>query len=76
MCVCVCVCSKRGGNGKIDEIDFWLVLLKKLHLRAEYSGIEGGILIKRNLKNFSGEYQGKDGRKILKMTLEEQFVKI
>jgi hypothetical protein len=66
------VCRKRGGNGKIDEIDFWLVLLKKLHLRAEYSGIEGGDTIKKELR----EYQGKDGRKILKMTLEEQFVKI
>jgi hypothetical protein len=69
------VCSKRGGNGKIDEIDFWLVLLKKLHLRAEYSGIEGWIILKRK-ENVSVEYQGKDGRKILKMTLEEQFVKI
>jgi hypothetical protein len=31
-----------------------MVVHKKIHLRAEYSGIDGRILLKRLLEDFSG----------------------
>jgi hypothetical protein len=34
------VCAAREEEMGKNEIEFWLVLLKKIHLRAEYSGID------------------------------------
>jgi len=67
--------AKEKEMGK-NEIEFWLVPLKKIHFRAEYSGIDGRTILKRLLEDLSGEYPGKYGRKILKMRLEEYFVEI
>jgi len=53
------VCAAREEEmGKI-EIDFRLVVLKTIHLRAEYSGIERRIILKRILEKFLENIQAK-----------------
>jgi hypothetical protein len=42
----MCVQQDRRKWGK-NEIEFWLVRLKKINLRAEYLGTEGGILLQK-----------------------------